>query len=963
MTFQSTVTSTPARRFDGRLARTIMLLLLPITLLPVLLLGGGTYYRSYTFLRSQIITQLTTVVEGQASLITARMQAKDKFLSTLITDQNFSIPLTTALRLNHNSPAYSGVRDQLLFDFNSLRSTESEPSFSQFFIVNRDEVVIVASNPNWEGLDLSGSPLEEMLTKSTSKAVYDAAPIYSSQYTVLTSRPYKDAAGVTKATVFGIADETATRRDLLGSVVINPVTRAYLYTKDGFLLGLNPGKTSLALLTQPSASQKANILGVIAGPVRGKTHEYLSIDQKPVFSYVRYVPELQSALIVEIPRDVVFAPLNEIVPFLIALILAAILILGVIIWLGASSIVRSLVQLSHITSRFADGEWEQRAEIKRDDEIGQLAFSFNRMADELSTLYHSLETKVSERTRQVRAASEVAQVASSAPNLRDLLRRTVSLIMERFEYYDASIFMVDETGVYAVLLETGQSASALKRGRDYRVAIGANSIIGWVTGHNQPHVVSDTSPDQLNLKTELFTETHSEAALPISVGDYVLGALDVQSVKPNAFSPEDVSILQTIANQIAISVQNIRLFETTKINLAETSLLYQTSRQITQAETQEQIIAILSRALTKTSFVSGIFALEAESLKTLSFSDPQLEGVITTPDYLPVHLQEVLAMLPSNQPYILAEVRKSTTLPASLHELFGQYQCETMAVLPVKVNGIPTAFIVLGSPERNSLTSASIQPYANLAELVTTALEKVNAQKNMQQRLNDLQILNRISETISTKTEFYPIFKDIHSAINQALGEVNFLVAIYDEQKKTVQIPYMFEDQRMVSIDPFPLDDSLTSIVIRKRQLILLNDVSEEKMKELGARTIGATPKSWLGIPLMVGGEVFGALVVQDLERKERFSETDVRLLETLAGQVAGSIRNALLLNQTRQYAERQRMLHEVASRIRNSASIQTILETTAVELGKALRARKATVQVGMSAVRLKSSPESEQEQ
>jgi hypothetical protein len=73
---------------------------------------------------------------------------------------------------------------------------------------------------------------------------------------------------------------------------------------------------------------------------------------------------------------------------------------------------------------------------------------------------------------------QLRQVAGSAPTLRELLRRTVNLILDRFGYYDASVFMIDETGVFAVLTETGQSASALKRGRDYRVAVGANSIIG-----------------------------------------------------------------------------------------------------------------------------------------------------------------------------------------------------------------------------------------------------------------------------------------------------------------------------------------------------------------------------------------------------------------------------------------------------------------------------------------------------
>ncbi len=962
MTVQSTATAKPARRFNRRLTRTILVVLLPLTLLPLLLLGGGVYYRSYAFLRSQIITQLTTVVEGQASLIGARMQVKDKFLATLIADPNFSIPLTTALRLNPSSPAYTGVREQLLFDFSTLRGAESEPSFSQFFIVNSAKVVIIASNVNWEGLNLSGSPLEEMLGQASAKAIYDASPIYPSQYTVVTSRPYIDATGATKATVFGVADETATRRDLSGSIVINPATQAYIYTKDGRFFGLNPSKTGLTMLPQPPEDQKARLLSLISGPAQGKPQEMFSFDNQPVFAYAKYLPGLQSGLFVELPQNTVFAPLSDIAPFLILLILGSLLFLGVIIWQGTARLVRPLVQLSDVTTRFAEGDWQQRSDISRDDEIGQLAFSFNQMADELSTLYISLESKVETRTKQVRAASEVAQVASSAPSLRELLRRIVSLILDRFGYYDASVFMIDETGVFAVLTESGQSASALKRGRDYRVAVGANSIVGWVTGHNQSRVFSDTTEDPLNLKNELLPETHSEAVFPISVGDYVLGALDVQSAEPNAFTAEEVAILQTLANQIAVSVQNIRLLEATKINLAEASLLYQTSRQITQAETQEQIFDILSKALTRTSFATGIFSIETDGLATISVSGPSGEGITTDGRRLALTSQELGSILPADRPYLLTELHRSASFPAALRDLFDQYKCESVAALPIKVDGAPSAIIVLGAAERGSLTPASVQPYANLAELVTTALEKVYAQKNMQERINELQIINAIGETISNQTELYPIFKDIHSAIDQALGKVNFLVAIYEEQKNTIQIPYMYEDQKLVSVDPFPLGEGLTSIVIRNRQPLLLNYLNEEKLKELGARTIGAPPKSWLGIPLMVGGEVFGAMVVQDLEKQGRFTETDVRLLSTLAGQVAGSIRNALLLKQTRQFAERERMLHLVTSRIRNSASIQSILETTAVELGRALGARRASVQVGENTSLPEAGSESEQD-
>jgi GAF domain-containing protein/HAMP domain-containing protein len=947
MTLPSTAASKPARRFNGRLARTILAVLLPLTLLPVLLLGGGIYYRSYTFLHSQIISQLNTAGEGQTAQISARMQAKDKFLATLINDPNFNIPLNTALRTSHGSPAYIGVRDQLLFDFNSLRGTESEPSFKQFFIVNSDKVVVVASNPNWEGLYLSGSSLDEMIGQTSSKAIYNSSPIFQNQFMVFSSRPYIDPQGQTKATVFGVADGTATQRDLLVSAIIGPAARSYLITKDGNIFGLGETNKVLSILSQASEDQKSKLLALISTSSQGETREYLSAGRQPVVAYTKYLPGLQAGLFIELPRQAVYAPLADQAPFIILLVIGTLFFLGVFIWLGTSRLVKPLVQLSSITTRFAEGEWQQRADINRNDEIGLLAYSFNQMADEIVSMYRSLESKVEARTKQVRAASEVAQLAISAPTTRDLIRRMVSLIIERFGYYDVSVFMIDESGVFAVLTESGQSASALKRGSAYKLAVGANSSVGWVTGHNQARVISDTLEDPLHLVAGLLPEAHSEAVIPISVGDYVLGALEVQSSEPNAFGPEDVSVLQTLTNQIAISIQNIRLLETTQISLAETSLLYQASQQISHADNQEQIYDIVVKTLAKTSFISGIFSLEADGLGVISLYNPNEQSEAVHAERLPVNPQQIRVLLPLDRSSYLVDLQSSDSFPGELQDIFKKSHCEALAVLPLKINGRLEAILVIGSPERGKLTPISVQPYANLAELISTSLEKVYAQQSMQQRLNELQILNSVSETISTQTGLYPICQEIHNALQKALGIVDFQLAIFDTQNNSIQIPYQVENNQLVSVDPFPFADDLTSMVIRSRQPLLLNHLTDEKLRDLGASIAGKPIKSWLGAPLMVGGEVFGAISVKDLENQERFTEVDVRLLVTLAGQVVGSIRNALMLDQARQFAEREKFLHEVTSRIRNSASIQSILETTATELGRALGARRASIFVG----------------
>jgi GAF domain-containing protein len=128
----------------------------------------------------------------------------------------------------------------------------------------------------------------------------------------------------------------------------------------------------------------------------------------------------------------------------------------------------------------------------------------------------------------------------------------------------------------------------------------------------------------------------------------------------------------------------------------------------------------------------------------------------------------------------------------------------------------------------------------------------------------------------------------------------------------------------------------------------MINEDAEQRAAALGAVVLGKPARSWLGVPLIVGGDVIGAMVVQDVERERRFTEDDQRLLTTLAAQVGAAIRNVQILEKARQQARRERALHEMTSKIRSTVDMRTIMATAAVELGKALNLRRAQIRLGV---------------
>jgi signal transduction histidine kinase/CheY-like chemotaxis protein len=191
----------------------------------------------------------------------------------------------------------------------------------------------------------------------------------------------------------------------------------------------------------------------------------------------------------------------------------------------------------------------------------------------------SLEETVSRRTAQLATSAEIGRAASGMLDLPELLARTLDLIRDRFGYYHASVFLLDETGTQAVVREsTGAIGRQLKE-RKHTLAVGSQSIIGYVTARREPRIALDVGEDTEHFKNPLLPETRSEMAIPLIVGDRLLGALDVQSQEPNAFTPADVTVIQTLADQLATAINNAQLFAAQQQLLAENQRLLEESQK------------------------------------------------------------------------------------------------------------------------------------------------------------------------------------------------------------------------------------------------------------------------------------------------------------------------------------------------------------------------------------------------
>lgn len=232
----------------------------------------------------------------------------------------------------------------------------------------------------------------------------------------------------------------------------------------------------------------------------------------------------------------------------------------------------------------------------------------------------SMQT-VAERARRsndlLQTTAEVGQIANAILSQDDLFRRAVELIRDRFDFYHVQIFLVDEDRQYANLVASTGEVGQKLLARRHRLAIGSQSVIGRVTQAGEPIIARDTDRDALHARNELLPNTRSELALPITDGGRIIGALDVQSTKNNAFQLIDIRALEIMASQLGVAIRNARLFETQMISVQENKRLF------FESEANLREIQRLNRQLTQqtwrdyiTSFgtVTGMTAYKDDSV-------------------------------------------------------------------------------------------------------------------------------------------------------------------------------------------------------------------------------------------------------------------------------------------------------------------------------------------------------------
>jgi signal transduction histidine kinase/CheY-like chemotaxis protein/HAMP domain-containing protein len=254
---------------------------------------------------------------------------------------------------------------------------------------------------------------------------------------------------------------------------------------------------------------------------------------------------------------------------LVPLLVVGLLVYGIVLF-TRRRIVSPLLSLREGVDALRQGDLGRRIDIKTRDELGTLADTFNTMATQLQEVIGTLEQRVADRTRGLQTAAEVARTTTSVLDPDGLLRQTVDLVRDRFDLYYVGLFLLDEEQRFAVLRAGTGEAGQQMIAQGYKLEVGGDSMVGQCVARGEARIV-DMGEQVVRFHSPLLPDTRTEIVLPLRSRGRTIGAMTVQSVEETAFDEADRAVMQTMADQVAVAIDNAQLLAQTQAALEETA--------------------------------------------------------------------------------------------------------------------------------------------------------------------------------------------------------------------------------------------------------------------------------------------------------------------------------------------------------------------------------------------------------
>jgi len=454
---------------------------------------------------------------------------------------------------------------------------------------------------------------------------------------------------------------------------------------------------------------------------------------------------------------------------------------------------------------------ERTAELQR--EIAER----KRVEAERASLLRALQ----HRSNQLQTAAEVSKSASMILDPDTLIDQTVRLIRERFDFYYVGLFLLDETGEHAVLQAgTGDVFARMLEG-GHKLKVDGPSMIGWCTAHGEARIALDVGEEAVRFNNPLLPETRSEMALPLISRGQCIGALSVQSIEQNAFAEEDVAVLQTMVDQVAIAIENARLLGAERKRGAELEALRQASLHVTSSlELQPVLEAIIEHTLRLVSADNThVFLYDGQDL---AFGAAMWAGGLQREPYA--------IPRPNGMTYMVARGGEQVVIPdVDVHPLFRDRRWGgAVAGFPLRVGSDVCGVMNVAFEQPHVFTASELNVLELLADQAAVAIH--NARMHQQVRAH----ADELAAALAQQEELDRLKGEFIQNVSHELRLPLALIRGYAE---------MLDDGELGELQ----SDQQHPVAVIARRSCMLSELVEDITLILGAET---RPPEWKPVAL-----------------------------------------------------------------------------------------------------------------
>ncbi|HEV8500918.1 MAG TPA: GAF domain-containing protein [Casimicrobiaceae bacterium] len=467
-----------------------------------------------------------------------------------------------------------------------------------------------------------------------------------------------------------------------------------------------------------------------------------------------------------------------------------------------------------------------------------------------------------------------------------------------------------------------------------------------MTQRRDPTIVN-TAAEMAKVGVVPGTDTgKSSLAVRIVGGDRVLGSIIIENYEREyAFSESDVRLLTTVASAMGVALENARLFGETQRLLKETeeraaelAVINKIQDGIAAELDFQSIIDLVGDKLREVFAVGDLSIAWYDAPRDLlsHLYTYELGKRIQFPPSKPLVDGPFRRILETRRP-IIANSRAELDA-AGFRQIEGTAESFSLALIPIVGTGAVLGSIQVENYEReNAFRDSDIRLLTTVASAMGVALENARLfgetqrlLKETEERAAELSIINSVQQALAAKLDLTGIYTAVGDKIRDIFGDADVEIRVHDPATNLVHVPYVYELGKRITIEPELLRErGFSAHVLRTGESLVINERLSEVMQEYGSSIVEgtATARSVVYVPLRAQGTTRGLIALSDMTREHAFTDSHVRLLETLANSMSVALDNARLFDET------QRLYKQSEQRAAQLAIVNSVQHGVAAEL------------------------------